>query len=1159
MKAQAVILVVDDDEGINRTLALILKRKGYQVAAADSGKAALNLTREQIFDIALVDVRLPDMAGVDLMCQLKEHQPDLEVLLITGHASVESAVEALAQGAYHYFTKPLNMDDVLARISEAIQKQHLVRENRRLYQAMQHELAERKRAEEEILLRNRELALLNEIITASVAGLEQEAILETTCRALAKAFDLPQVIAFLLNEEKTGAVVVAEYRADYQPTALHATFPVQRNSMFQYLLTHLAPLAVEDARNDQQMEPIRDFLNRLGVASVLLVPVCINEEVIGGLGVLAVTLRRFLALELSLAWNVADQVAGSLARQRMVQTHKHLITAVEQSAESVVIADTDGLIIYVNPAFEKVSGYSSAEAIGQELCWLKSGQQDKAFYHDLWLTISSGQTWRGRIVNKKKDGSLFTEEVTISPVRNEAGIIVNYVAVKRDVTRELELEKQYQRVVSSISDHIYMTEVTADGRYLNRYLSPVEKLTGYPQEKFEDWQFWPSTVIHPDDRSFAAGQAARLAAGQDGEIEYRLVRADGKIIWVRDSARVEVEGSSKIIFGVVSDITGRKQAEETLKQRAVQLALLNDIGGQIAAVLDLDGLLDRAAHLVQQTFDYHHVALFLLSGDLKLRAVAGAYRDKFPPGHTQKLNEGINGWVARNGERVVCNDVSREPRFISLISGGEVTRSELCLPIKAAGHVVGVLDIQSPRLNAFTENEVVAMEMFTHQIAVAIENARLYEAVQQELNERTRAEAALAAERASLARRVQERTAELSIANAELAQAARLKDEFLANMSHELRTPLNTILGMAEVLRLNVYGPLTEEQVKALGYIEESGKHLLALINDILDLSKIEAGKLDLQIGVVHVPDVCQASLLFIRQIAQKKEITISSRLDEAVKSVQADERRLKQILVNLLTNAVKFTPQGGQVGLEVTGDPSEGVVHFVVWDTGIGISSEDMKWLFKPFVQIDSSLARQHEGTGLGLSLVYRLAKIHGGSVKLESDGVPGHGSRFTVSLPWRQPEIQETDAGPTLIDIPPGPPAILDAGTPGADSDPLILLAEDNETTIILLRDFLGMNGYRVTVARNGEEAIERAGVERPHLILMDIQMPGMDGLEAIRRIRTDVALAGIPIVALTALAMPGDRERCQQAGAVEYLSKPVRFSRLVEVIQAQIQVGT
>jgi signal transduction histidine kinase len=248
---------------------------------------------------------------------------------------------------------------------------------------------------------------------------------------------------------------------------------------------------------------------------------------------------------------------------------------------------------------------------------------------------------------------------------------------------------------------------------------------------------------------------------------------------------------------------------------------------------------------------------------------------------------------------------------------------------------------------------------------------------------------------------VTKRTADLSAANAELAAASRAKDEFLAGMSHELRTPLNVILNMSESLQEDVYGPVNEKQERAVRMVEESGRHLLSLVNGILDLAKVRSGTLKLSMRTVIVEDVCNASIRFIEELARTRRLKVVTTFDEQVATIQADERRLKQILVNLLSNAVKFTPEGGAIGLEVTGSPDEGTVCFSVWDTGIGISPEDQSGLFRPFVQLDAGLARNYEGTGLGLSLVAQMTELHGGSVHLESPGY-GLGSRFTISLPY-------------------------------------------------------------------------------------------------------------------------------------------------------------
>lgn len=269
-----------------------------------------------------------------------------------------------------------------------------------------------------------------------------------------------------------------------------------------------------------------------------------------------------------------------------------------------------------------------------------------------------------------------------------------------------------------------------------------------------------------------------------------------------------------------------------------------------------------------------------------------------------------------------------------------------------------------------------------------------------DITARKQAEQALHQLTESLEQRVTTRTAELARANVELARAVRLKDEFLAAMSHELRTPLNTILGRLTLLQEEIDGPLTPRQITSLDRIEISAQHLLALINDILELSSLEASKHMLARAAVDVALVCQRSRQRVGESVRMKQIVLSTTLDPQVLSIQADEHALTQILVNLLANAVKFTPEGGHIGLEVRGDPEGQRATFTVWDTGIGIAETDLGRLFQPFVQLDAGLNRQYEGTGLGLALVQRLTEAHQGSVAVES--TLGQGSRFSVTLPW-------------------------------------------------------------------------------------------------------------------------------------------------------------
>ncbi|BAY98944.1 two-component hybrid sensor and regulator [Tolypothrix tenuis PCC 7101] len=418
-------------------------------------------------------------------------------------------------------------------------------------------------------------------------------------------------------------------------------------------------------------------------------------------------------------------------------------------------------------------------------------------------------------------------------------------------------------------------------------------------------------------------------------------------------------------------------------------------------------------------------------------------------------------------------------------------------------------------------------------------------------------------DRENLEQRVNERTVELAVAKGQAEFANQAKSEFLANMSHELRTPLNAILGHSEALLENIFGTLNERQQKSIFSIHNSGTHLLAVINDILDVSKIEAGHLELNISTVAILYLCESSVAFVRQQAQQKEIRLQTILASDYEYIAVDELRIRQLLINLLTNAIKFTPSGGRVTLDVhleqevtnlesQSPTTEEFLCFSVSDTGIGIPESFQNKLFQPFVQVDSKLNRRYQGTGLGLTLVKQIAELHGGSVSLSSE--VGKGSCFTVRLPS---SCLSTDISlpnpPSQSDIPAFSPT--DISEPRGDK-PLVLLAEDNEANVLSISYYLAAKGFRLLVAGNGEEAIAIAKTQHPDIILMDIQMPGVDGLEAIARIRQDSQLFHIPIIALTALAMPGDRERCLAAGANNYLAKPVKLQYLEISIRQLLQ---
>ena len=386
----------------------------------------------------------------------------------------------------------------------------------------------------------------------------------------------------------------------------------------------------------------------------------------------------------------------------------------------------------------------------------------------------------------------------------------------------------------------------------------------------------------------------------------------------------------------------------------------------------------------------------------------------------------------------------------------------------------------------------------------------------------------------TLEEKVTQRTSELQAANQELARANKLKSEFLANVSHELRTPLSAIIGFSQILLDGIDGPLSDEQQQDILQVNKSGQSLLGLINQILDLSKIEAGKMELVMERVELAPLVQGVLDSISPLAQEKGLRIDTRFAPGLPAVEVDPSRLKQILINLLSNAVKFTDRGH---IEVVAQSSGRMVRIAVKDTGIGISAEAQKLIFEEFVQGDGSSTRRHGGTGLGLSIVRKLVEMHGGAITVISE--PGLGSTFTFTVPaWA------TSAG--VVPSPPQRVAIKrpNQGLPGGG----ILVVDDDPSVRQLIARHLEQEGWKTIQASNATDALQLARESRPMLITLDIMMPDASGWFVLEKLREDPRTAGIPVLVVTIVE---DQRLVFGLGAADYLSKPYEREALINKI--------
>jgi PAS domain S-box-containing protein len=1555
------ILLVDDDQNLLTSLSDILTYKGFATLRAPTGGKALEIIADQIVEVALIDLRLEDTSGLELIHEVRIRSPYTECILLTGYASQESAVEAIRSGAFGYFQKPFDIDQVILSIQQAVQKSQAAKSlafnERRLSALLEN-------GRDNIVLFSAEGNLMWASSSVPVNwGYEVENIPEIERSDLLHPLEKDQLLAIMQN--------------------IYTVPGSTQNATFR----------LRDTKGKWRWVE--------GTAVNMLADPAVQGVVV----------------------NFRDITEQKVAEDQL-RLHSHALNA---AANAIVIADREGLIQWVNPAFESLTGFKLKEVVGENPRFLNSGLQSEQFYQDLWTDILAGKIWHTELVNKKKDGTLYTEEMTITPLLDDKGEVEYFIAIKQDVTARKQFEdalshreSRYRSLfeespVAILEEDFSVVKTRIDAlrrrgvkdwrRYFARHPEIVREMASRvkiidvnnaailfhgakskqdlqknlgrffqdnPDSKFLDelvcfaegrtkfhfetvnrtydgrlvhliiyWSVAPGheedlskvivsivdiSVLKEAEESLKRKQLLQekivalgreLAATRDIPVIYRtaekyvkhmincsnfgiilldqanqvltpayvkagkmildltklprldhnpqlsssersnaivsrapriindseIVRkmrigtpsADGNdpqsMLYVpmlaedqviglivlqsdQQNAYTEEDGewmsvvanqvglaiqNARLHDEILQELAEKEKAETEIRRSLTELELLYENAITMNHLLDPVEIGEALIGMFTKHFAWHHAVIRLREGNSDALKLIGFHvpglkkkdRAAVEKRFSQKVNTvgvGLSGWVIKKGQVLRVSDVNKDARYVASYPG---IQSGMYVPIKIGNSVIGSIAIESDKTDAFSERDERLMLTIANQAAVAFDNSRLYHEIQRELEERksteaalrvsqerlqsildntnaliyikdqhgryllvnnamtrafglsehemigksahelagkeeadqhiqndlivfngkvsatfeefhildgvkryyisvkfplknehgevvaiggistditeqkeneeqlrllsyaveqspativltdpagiieyvnksftritgyhseeilgknisilqsghttqeeyqilwetikagkewrgefknrtktgqtiwesttispilnskqetthyleikedisTRKEAEMALRRMNqeLEDRVIQRTEELRAANTSLEKASRLKDEFLANMSHELRTPLTGVLGLSEALQKGVYGAVNEKQTSILNTIEEGGRHLLTLINDILDLSKIEAGKMELQPSVIKVDDICQSSLRLIKQIANAQHQKVILTQNPPDMLMYGDLRRLKQILVNLLGNAVKFTPENGELGLDVRGIEKLDVIKFSVWDEGIGISEENQEKLFQPFIQLESNLSRSYSGTGLGLSLVHRLAILHGGQVKVTSK--LGEGSRFTVSIPWYKDEAMALNEAAVKMNEKRSKEL---EGIGGAVTSERVLVVEDNDVNRGMICDFLSFQGYQVISAQSGRKGMDLLVKEKPDLVLMDIQMPGIDGLEVIRTVRQmQGAVSSVPIIALTALAMPEDRQLCLDAGADDYLSKPIDLNGLL-----------
>jgi signal transduction histidine kinase/CheY-like chemotaxis protein len=548
------------------------------------------------------------------------------------------------------------------------------------------------------------------------------------------------------------------------------------------------------------------------------------------------------------------------------------------------------------------------------------------------------------------------------------------------------------------------------------------------------------------------------------------------------------------------------------EEHAEEMAFLFRVTSAAAASPDLEESLEQVMAILQSTWQGTSASVFLPdeTGEYMLR---GAHvGDPSPETDTSLISveRGLVGWVTRHNQPVLVDDVSHDPRWVST---DESTRSVMAAPMQTGGRLIGVLVIESDQIRAFAQRDLRLLQTLSSTLAAIVQNSRLLGEVQD--------------------------------ANERLLEVDRLKTNFLAAMSHELRTPLNSIIGFSRVILKGIDGPLTDTQEQDITTIYDSGKHLLGLVNDILDQAKIEAKKMELSYAYFKMQDVVQSVMSSAIGLTRDKPVRLHTEIAEGLPNAYGDEFRTRQVLLNLISNATKFTDEGSiTVSAFPVWDEGQQYVQVSVTDTGIGVAEKDIHPMFEPFQQVDNSLTRKAGGTGLGLPLAKSLVELQRGRIWVESQ--VGVGSTFSITLPIAPPPETEQESSPT-----PEVKADVPKASAPPDAHPrrqTIIVVESDVEVINLYRRYLSREGFEVLGIVNPDNVISAIHTHQPSLIMLDVNMHDQAGWDVLAQLKGIPVSANIPVIICS---LNPDTQRGFEMGASEYLVKPFSEDQLLAAL--------
>jgi PAS domain S-box-containing protein len=671
--------------------------------------------------------------------------------------------------------------------------------------------------------------------------------------------------------------------------------------------------------------------------------------------------------------DITERKNAEIAVRESEQRYQQILDAI---TDMVLVKGEKSRIVWANKSFRQYYGMSNEQlrdiidAPTVEPDYTQQYIRDDAYVFETGNILSIPEEPVTRY-----DGTVSPFETVKAPIRDADGRIYLTVGVSRDITERKKADdvirlahQRAQIILESVTLPMVITRL-ADN-HLTFVNQPALDVTQFEYDNVID-QPAPDFYYNLEHRTNFLTELR--AKGQVENLLVQLKRRNGEPFWALFSARTfEYQGEPSILT-TFADITERIQAQEALARRATELATVAQVSTTASTVLDPDKLLQTVVDVTRERFGLYHAHIYLLNeswNTLLLASGAGEVgRQLVAEEHSIPMDaeQSLVARAARSADVIIVNDVRSEPGFLPNPLLPE-TQAEMAVPMIVGNRVLGVFDVQSRDPQGFSAEDANIYTTLAAQVAVALQNARLY--------------------------------VEQSATVTQLRELDRLKSSFLANMSHELRTPLNSILGFADVILEGLDGPLTVNMDNDLRLIQKNGQHLLHLINDVLDMAKIEAGRMNLNPEKFRVNEVLDEVTSITSTLASEKNLALfMEECSDREVEVYADHTRLRQVMINLVNNAIKFT-ETGRISMKV--EPLEGArVLITVKDTGIGIPPDKLEAVFQEFTQVDTSSTRKAGGTGLGLPISRRLVEMHGGRLWAESTGVKGEGSVFYVELP--------------------------------------------------------------------------------------------------------------------------------------------------------------